>query len=794
MRNKPFDAKQEGEYAMEIKLFGEYVNFHDNLKTEISIYNHFVRFANQFSTEYEEFYYTCSGVTEVLSGSENFARNRFDIICEKIVSILAANNIFGISSSQLYKYHQGFHIFSALNDLRNSIDKLREQRDQEIAYRSYRKATRDRFVGGGFGVSGAIKGITMAGTANLATGAIHSVANAFGNMGSSSRYNRRMTSLHNSSKCSVLRDAMYKDCLEFYNVLEKCFSDNGFRTGNIGEKIKKADIIYDQINNKKLPESAINGALISMISTFPGKEDYYCLARRVSSEPCENLISCMEYFELDTSEFMMVDASCIWRKAVFGEYEAQIENKKDEYGFANPYVSDFFLPIVPYLEFGSSLSEYIEESIKSLNSFSSISANYFYPLVNGKNGNIYMEVVALFNVNISRDEIPLLLICVESPLLSEIREKKWILITSNKFYYCRAKENSEVHICDIQKISVYKDSLYLNGKEFSRSIYLMSENNQIEFQEYLWALIVLLQCLHTVELGDRQIALLTKSNCENYHRDIRQFFENDIALTFSTDNDIQKFVNMLCEKAHIITPNKVQKIIDKNLKSSVDSLELGEFLIYCVEGGLNCYIMFTNQKIRYRAKKQLEESIPLANVNNIFYSEEKDYFVINGSIKVNIGYYKKEGIDFCNFFMYLKRILIQYNQTLLNQKQLTECLATSEVANAQIVETSHLEEETVQIMHDRDTETIQGGETISQKSEDEVIVDSNTERQKLEQLAATLRVKAEAEEKARLENERLQKEAEAMREKAEAEEKARIEAERIRKEEQLRKKTELKRR
>ena len=58
--------------------------------------------------------------------------------------------------------------------------------------------------------------------------------------------------------------------------------------------------------------------------------------------------------------------------------------------------------------------------------------------------------------------------------------------------------------------------------------------------------------------------------------------------------------------------------------------------------------------------------------------------------------------------------------------------------------------------------------------------------------AESLRIRTEAEEKARIEKEKAEKEeAEALRLKAEAEEKARLEIERIQKEEQLKKETEL---
>lgn len=74
---------------------------------------------------------------------------------------------------------------------------IREQAQEERDYREYRKATRDRFVGGGFGISGALEGMAKAGAMNMATGAAHSIFNAIGNSQTNSTERSNLKKLYN---------------------------------------------------------------------------------------------------------------------------------------------------------------------------------------------------------------------------------------------------------------------------------------------------------------------------------------------------------------------------------------------------------------------------------------------------------------------------------------------------------------------------------------------------------------------------------------------------------------------
>lgn len=122
-------------------------------------------------------------------------RNVDDIQAEIVVHLL--DDAFDvISNNEIYtidKKNLGVRFMNnCFNELEKSINSLIGDLelidfDKETAaeYRRERKANRGRVVGGGFGFSGAIKGMATAGAMNAASGIGHSIFNAAGNAVSS---------------------------------------------------------------------------------------------------------------------------------------------------------------------------------------------------------------------------------------------------------------------------------------------------------------------------------------------------------------------------------------------------------------------------------------------------------------------------------------------------------------------------------------------------------------------------------------------------------------------------------
>lgn len=101
-----------------------------------------------------------------------------------------------------------------VNDLAELLEQVHESEKEAELARELRKNSRGRVIGGGFGVSGAVKGMAFAGAANLVTGSVHSIANAIGNAKTRNEIARQEAKLYqNEDFVRYLRDQIYNGVL-----------------------------------------------------------------------------------------------------------------------------------------------------------------------------------------------------------------------------------------------------------------------------------------------------------------------------------------------------------------------------------------------------------------------------------------------------------------------------------------------------------------------------------------------------------------------------------------------------
>ncbi len=157
---------------------------------------------------------------------------------KKCISNLTANKIYSVDTDLFERKYLTDH-FDDLDDMVSEMmGKIAEiDGDQQAAadYRRSRKASRGRWVGGGFGMSGAVRGAMEAGLMNTASGIGHSAFNALGNIGSSIAasserskvYSYYKSELSECSKCTVL-------CVQFA-FMEAMHKEGGFQFKTISD-------------------------------------------------------------------------------------------------------------------------------------------------------------------------------------------------------------------------------------------------------------------------------------------------------------------------------------------------------------------------------------------------------------------------------------------------------------------------------------------------------------------------------------------------------------------------------
>ena len=172
------------------------------------------------SSDFNKWYDGCGDILTVLKGYENKAaeliiRNSNEPLFQELPTL----GIYDMSEDhyddECLVINESIDALEVVADAYNSII---AQQEAEVEYRAERKACRGRVVGGGFGLSGSLKGMATAGAMNAVSGAGHSIVNAIGNATSAMEAASAKRALYNNSSVkAVLRNGIRSDILSCFN-------------------------------------------------------------------------------------------------------------------------------------------------------------------------------------------------------------------------------------------------------------------------------------------------------------------------------------------------------------------------------------------------------------------------------------------------------------------------------------------------------------------------------------------------------------------------------------------------
>lgn len=161
--------------------------------------------------EFDKWYRKCLGIDGVLRGYYEIASTLLkNYVVDRLFNQLANLNIYDINEDMYISKVIDFgKIDSAYDSVESELEEIIEDKNEMEQYRAARKANRGRFVGGGFGLSGAIKGSMKAGALNATTGLAHGAVNVIGNMGSAVGASLKKAALYNQDTKETLSTGIY---------------------------------------------------------------------------------------------------------------------------------------------------------------------------------------------------------------------------------------------------------------------------------------------------------------------------------------------------------------------------------------------------------------------------------------------------------------------------------------------------------------------------------------------------------------------------------------------------------
>lgn len=661
------------------------IEISDALKAKIEIYNSFVQEAEKYREEYTEFFFNCSSTESVVRSSRSEAFGYYNAMAQKILNILAANNIYTYTKDSILSVKGHYLIDDEIGRIKDKLQAIDNERQNEIAYRQYKKDTRTRFVGGGFGVKGAMKGIAMAETANALTGMASSVGNAFGNAGSNSRYRSRVKSFYSNSNCKKLADAVYYDCLGFYNVMDCLLVDNGFRSQSILENIKKADSIFTNLKNNSIPKANMKSAIVEMLRIFPAKEEYYNFICAKFGDEDGTLQKCMEQLSVNTEKFLMIKASYDWKQGIFGDYLDAIVKHNNKIYCA--YLAHLNYEIIYYLEAGldHAMWVYLSYCVDQLKEEAK-NCSPVYLFENNKCGNVF-QILKSRGVTFEEYEVPLMCIETNAEFLKMLNTTEYLVLTTNRLIFCADKSTKSIDIMKVKSIFV-GNKIEINSEEYCTQN-KFSNNDKCEQLEYfLWDMTAVLQCLHTVGMNPKNVPIITQTTNGAYNDDISFFFSNNILLDLNNYDLKQEFADSVCKNKGIISPKNRSKIYGQT-RDFINALNADEEFLMYLTNEYYVTLVLTDKNLYVKPKEKQLIVYPIGTESVMYYdfsyNEAAFFFKDIGKVSMGSGS-KKENImnsEFCDNYYYITAALLE-ERKLNPQGQTDNTQRTVETDNEKI--------------------------------------------------------------------------------------------------------------
>lgn len=237
----------------EYELFGKTLQIPDSYIRKYNMNTRGWEASEAAEKEFHEWYKNCIGIDGVLKGYYEIASMLLQkYVVNRLFKQLVNLDIYDVSEDMYIGKVIDFQKIDAAYDyIESELEEIVEDKNEMVQYRAARKAARGRFVGGGFGLSGTIKGSLQAGALNATTGLAHSAVNTIGNIGSAMGASLKKSTLYNKETRETLNTGIYlaigqayENHMQLVNSRISGYYESGFETS-------RAIALFE--NAKKIP-------------------------------------------------------------------------------------------------------------------------------------------------------------------------------------------------------------------------------------------------------------------------------------------------------------------------------------------------------------------------------------------------------------------------------------------------------------------------------------------------------------------------------------------------------------
>lgn len=284
------DFYDEREDKFIIPLGGHQLRLDGSIDELIDVLNELNNGIIEASTKFMSFYKSAGNIEEVVGAATRVGNKilhefadvgvkfcmetgRYDITADMLLNEPARSirNKNGRSIDESADEIPSKIWLSCTNFIGNEYGQIVNKAQSERDYRKMRKENRDRFVGGGYGIDGAIYGAIDAGILNLTTGAAHSIFNAAGNLMTSMQESSDKSKLYEDKRTLMVYISGIESAAE--NIKLRALFIMGF--DKIKERQSECASILENLKGKKLNAEVCKKASVSALNADPFNFEAY---------------------------------------------------------------------------------------------------------------------------------------------------------------------------------------------------------------------------------------------------------------------------------------------------------------------------------------------------------------------------------------------------------------------------------------------------------------------------------------------------------------------------------------
>ena len=243
------------------------------------------------------------------------------LICEAIVPIivnfLVENEIYDCSEELfIHRYQERYFNFAKQPQFQNFLShyvNLANEYMEKRTQKAYNRANRSQWMGGGFGITGAIKGAAQAAVLNAATGVVRGIGDGISDFASSTAYKSKQNSLLSDDVFQEF-DIALQNCI--HGCILACQIEYSTHKGILcswsqRENIEKSFAIFNNVQTRVTDTSKIARLMSTAIELSPYNEEYYSFLYRQDGIDKTEVLALAKYlgFSLYADRLELMDTA-----------------------------------------------------------------------------------------------------------------------------------------------------------------------------------------------------------------------------------------------------------------------------------------------------------------------------------------------------------------------------------------------------------------------------------------------------------------------------------------------------